>query len=59
MLGQTTSHLLLNHLYPDPDGEKKWSFQCKVFNNFDEVSSEIAIVELDDSNDRTPYIGMF
>lgn len=58
MLGKTASQLVLNHLYPDPEtGENKWNYQCEVFNEVDRAISQIAVVELEESNDRTPFVG--
>lgn len=55
--GESFSQLVLNYLYPDPNtGERKWDYQCEVFNEFDRVFSHIVTVELDEANDTTPYI---
>lgn len=59
-LGEVSSFLILNDLYPDSDtDEKKWEYQCEVHNEFDRALSRTAVVELDESNDTTPYIGNF
>lgn len=59
-LGEVSSLLILNDLHPDSDtDEKKWEYQCEVYNEFDRALSKTAVVELDESNDTTPYIGNF
>ncbi|KFM83017.1 Mucosa-associated lymphoid tissue lymphoma translocation protein 1-like protein, partial [Stegodyphus mimosarum] len=53
--GQTSSKLELNYLYPDQNGDMKWQFFCKIFNEYHETFSETVVVELQDADETTPY----
>lgn len=58
VVGETSSQLVLSNLYPDADtDERKWDYQCEVYNKTDRAFSQAAVVELDEVNDTTPYIG--
>ncbi|CAL1265390.1 unnamed protein product [Larinioides sclopetarius] len=54
---QTSTKLLVDELYPDQDtGNRKFQFFCKVYNEYDEVMSDFATVELSESDEKTKYV---
>ncbi|GBN43940.1 hypothetical protein AVEN_205969-1, partial [Araneus ventricosus] len=54
---QTSTNLLVDELYPDQmTGSRKFTFFCKVYNEYDEVISDSATVELSESDDKTKYV---
>ncbi|KAF8794239.1 Mucosa-associated lymphoid tissue lymphoma like protein [Argiope bruennichi] len=54
---QTSTKLLVDELYPDQEtGSMKFKFFCEVYNDYDQVISDFATVELSESDDKTKFV---